>query len=508
MTTKAEGQAIARWRFEQIAPLLDPSLSKADRARLVEGIAASEARWPSGEVRPISAPTLYRWVRLYLAHGLEALRPKPRSDRGTLRALKPSTVERAYALLRERPDRPLYLLQKLLGEKIARSTLSRHLRRRPGYARLRARSRGEAGRPALHRRFEAAAPHLIWQADAKGPFRVRIGKERVPVHVLTILDDHSRAVLAAVVARSADLGAAVRVFRLAAARWGLPRKLYCDRASIFDSFAFRTGLAELGVHRIRTRARKPSARGKIEAYHRSIERWFVGELRHQVVRSLEHLEELLLATVEVLYQDHPHRGLKRTPREALAERVSERRVPRERLEQAFFVRKELRAHAKTGELTVEGRLLRVPSAGLAGRLLSIVYDPASPERAFVEDERTGKRRALEPLLKDARPPAGKPESGPGRLQQLLDRYRGRALPQAEAGQGLPELFELLGEVVGRVVPRDEAEADLVQGFYRRAGPLARAPLEAALARIRERLGSGRPLAAYLTALERRIERTS
>lgn len=507
-TLASSPRAIARWRFEQIAPLLDPALSDEDRARLVAGLGSSEVRWPSGAVRPLGAATLYRWARLYRAGGLEALCRRPRRDRGELRAIEPTWVERAMALLRERPERSLFMLQKLLDERVSRSTLYRHLRAQPGYARLRLEAKGDrSARARLHRRFEAGAPHEIWQTDAKGPFTVRIGEAQVRVHVLTILDDKSRAVLAAIVSLSADLAAAVRLFRLAAARYGLPAKLYCDRASIFDSLAFRTGLADLGVHRIRTRPRRPTARGKIEAYHRSLGRWFVRELKHQVVRSLAHLEELLLGTLELLYQDHRHKELRTTPRLALAGRISERRVPLERLEQAFFQVKRVTAHPKTGELTVEGRSLRLPSAlaNLAGRKVTIVHDPVSPERAFVEDERTGRRTPLRPLLAPAREEP-KSERGPGRLQQLLDCYRGRTLPQAEAGMGLPELFELLGQLLGRKVPHDEAEADLVHGFYRRAGPVSRAPLEAALARLAARLGPGRPLSTTLAALERRIVR--
>ena len=84
-------------------------------------------------------------------------------------------------------------------------------------------------------------------------------------HVFTILDDATRAVLAALICPTPDLAAAVLVFRMAANRWGLPGMLYADRASIFDSIAFRRGLAQLGSHRIPTKPRNPEANGKIEA---------------------------------------------------------------------------------------------------------------------------------------------------------------------------------------------------------------------------------------------------
>lgn len=500
---------LARWRFEQIAPLLDPALSKAERSRLAAKLSTDDVRWPSGAIRPLGCSTLYRWLRLYRRRGLAGLAPRERSDKGKARAIKPSIVRRALALLREEPGRSLYMIQKLLGPRVrvSRATLHRHLRRDRSYTRLRAlaRGQGERGRRRLRRRFEAKFPHHIWYCDAKGPFSVKIGGRWEKVHVVTILDDRTRAVLAAVVVRTPDLAAAVRVFRLAAARWGLPAKIYCDRASIFDSAAFRQGLAELGVNRIRTRPGNARARGKIERYHRCLGSWFIRELRHQKVVSLAHLEELLLAVLEVVYQLHYHREIRMSPNQALAGHVSERQVPLARLDRAFFVQKELRAHLETGEVWIDKEhRFKVPNPSLAGKVVVVAYDPVTPARAFVEDAR-GRRRPLRPLFAPEPLPAKKPERAPGRLQKLLDEYRGRTLPQAEPGQGLPELFKHLSGVVSRRVPQDEVEADVIQDFYRRVGPLPRAPLVAALERVRNRLGRGRPLEAYLAALERAIE---
>ena len=106
---------------------------------------------------------------------------------------------------------------------------------------------------------------------------------RIQVRVLSILDDHSRAVLAGVVAKEENTEATIRVFDKAVTRWGLADRFQFDRGSAFDSHAFRGGLAALGVHRNFIEARSPEWDGKIEAYHRSLERWFVVELRSQQV---------------------------------------------------------------------------------------------------------------------------------------------------------------------------------------------------------------------------------
>src|SRR5690606_34187618 len=131
-------------------------------------------------------------------------------------------------------------------------------------------------------------------------------------------------------------------------RWGLPRRLYADRASIFDSTAFRGGLAQLGAHRIQTKARNPEAHGKIEAYHRVLVAWFTKRLPSQVIVDEQHLQQLLDGIIASLYQPHRHRGLQCSPEQALDNRISPRLLPPTRLYEAFRRERRLSAHRKTG----------------------------------------------------------------------------------------------------------------------------------------------------------------
>lgn len=502
---------IAQWRYEQIEELLEETLTRHERGALLRELARVPVRWPSGEERPISGATLYRWVRRYLKGKIDALCPKGRSRGRRYRRVKRSTIQRAVALLREEPGRSLTMLRALLRTEcrivVSRSTLHRHLQAHPAYPALRRLARG--GRAErLRRRFQAAKPHQIWQCDSKGPFLVRFSGQRQmrQVHVFTIIDDFSRVPLAVVVTAKANLAAAIRVFLAAARRWGLPEKFYADQASIFHSTAFRMSLAELGVHRIRGKARNAAARGKIEAYHRVLQSWFIRELRHERVADLDHLHRLLVGVLETVYMDHPHRTLKRTPREALGDRVSDRRVSLDRLRDAFLVRTEKKSHPKTGEVELGGTLFKVPST-LAGRRLRFAYDPVDRDVAFVERPgglRVRLRHAVEIV---AEKKASSTEArGTGRLQALYDFWQGRRLPQAEAGFGLPEIFDLFAKHFHRHVPRDEQEARLLQEFYHQEGPFERAAVEAALRRAFASLGSKRPLSVYIAALRSRIHR--
>lgn len=504
-------KAIAQWRYEQIEEALDERLHAEARGLILRRISRVPVRWPSGITRTISLATLYRWLRSYLGGGLAALQPKPRSDRGRVRRPLPDeVVEEAVRLLGEDPAMSLSFLSGVLEARFAhrklrivRSTLQRRVAAHPSYRRIqRARKRSRR-----RTRFVARAPHEIWQTDAKGPITVRlVSGIEIVFHILSILDDATRAVLAAIIAAKPDLGAAVVAFRRAAVRWGLPERLYADRASIFDSKAFRLGLAQMGAYRIPTRPRNAEAHGKIEAYHRTLGVWFTERLPHQHVVDFAHVQLLLDGVIHGLYQPHRHRGLKCSPEQALAGRVSSRSVPPTRLFEAFQQEKRLKAHPKTGEAEIQGRLYLVPDE-LRGQRLTFRLDPAAeapPQLVHPESGRPLGLRLAAVHPSDAPQPSRPAPRGEGPLQALYDSWRGRSRPQAEPGFGLPEVYALLSHSCGRHVPQSDAEAALVQRVYREIGPLPRAATEAAMRQLGAELGPRRPIQTYLDALRRRV----
>lgn len=490
---------IAARRFELIAFLIDPSLDAAQRR------AAFEER-----TAEIGRATLYRWLKAYRERGYTALLPRPRSDRGRIRkAGTVAWVGYAIGLWYEQPDRSLtqlevYLRAEFVDYSLGRTTLRRRLREHPAYAGIARLRSGKKSR--LRDLYEASHPHEGWQLDGKGPFAVRlVDGARIQVHVLSILDDHSRAGLAAVVANEEDTEAAIAVTTKAIAKWGLADRFQFDLGSAFDSHAFRNGLATLGVHRNYVVARSPQWQGKIEAYHRCLERWFVRELKAQQVVDLEHLQQLLEAMLALVYNRHHHREIGTTPEKRLAGRVSARRVSQGDLERAFFVETTARSDPKTGEVRLPTGSFRVPSIAHAGQRSRFRYHPARDGRAVLVT-RDGREIELQPFarrpLSDVRTYADR--RGTGQLQKLVDLWLGKERPNAQPGFGLPEVFVALGQLLGRCVPGSEHEAAAVLAFYRKHGPLPRAAFADACARSKASLGSGRALSTYLADLERQI----
>jgi transposase InsO family protein len=156
-------------------------------------------------------------------------------------------------LLYEQPNRSLtqleaYLQLQFENYRLSRSSLARHLRAHPAFNGIEKLRQGHTSK--LRALYEAQHPHEGWQLDGKGPFAVHLQKAgRVLVHVLSVLDDHSRYVLAAQLASCESEAAAIGVFEQAVGKWGLADRFQFDAGSAFEAKGFRQGLAQLGVHR-------------------------------------------------------------------------------------------------------------------------------------------------------------------------------------------------------------------------------------------------------------------
>lgn len=494
---------IASFRFQQIAPFLDPAISPAQRRGLMRRRIAADL--PNGKRRRIPRSTLHRWIQIYKQHGIHGLQPKLRSDRGTVKTGDCGMIDHAIGLLLEQPNRSMqqidvYLRTEFAEFNFSAATLRRRLIVHPAWPVIERLRTGNDRR--LRDRYEALHPHESWQLDGKGPFTVHlVSGQTVRAHVLTVLDDYSRSVLAAHIANSEDSVAAISAFAKAASRYGLPGRMQFDRGSAFDSKMFRDGIAHCGVHRNYVRARNPEAQGKIEAYHRSLQRWFIDELRTQEVHNLVHLQDLLEATIALVYQKHRHRGIGMSPDQRLAGRLSDRRISEAELARAFFVGVHATSNKKTGEVRLPNGCFRVPIAS-AGKRELFRYDPLSASACLVTADR--REIPIDPFVTKQLPEPKMPARGNGRLQRLLDDYRGTARHNAEPSFGIPEVFKALGEAIGRAMPASEYDAREVQGFWHQHGPIARNAFLTACRRSVANLGNHRPLDVLLTDIARQI----
>src|SRR5437763_7438365 len=184
-------QEIALHRWAVIAEAANPRLAGSERGAVVRAIAARQHTHPDGSSRRYSRGTIDRWLRAWRAGGLEALKPSPRADTGTVRA-HPELFAEAAALRLELPTRSAAQIASILfhrhGVSVAERTVRAQLRRR-GLHR-----EALQAEPKVFGRYEAERANERWITDVLvGPWvpwpRVDAS---VRARLFLIVDDHSR----------------------------------------------------------------------------------------------------------------------------------------------------------------------------------------------------------------------------------------------------------------------------------------------------------------------------
>lgn len=497
----------AFWRFEQIQPLLDEQLSAAQKARIIKGLSQNEVQWPSGRTGPIKPATLYKWLANYQADPcIESLMRKKRTPRHGS-AIQPEWVELAIVLLEEDRKRSLDTLctniQESFGLKTTPSIASLHraLAKNKQYKKIRGKK--------IRGRFSATEVHHIWQIDAKAEFPVHFANGTCKIYrLLLILDDASRYIVGAAVIRAETERAAIMLFRRGAALHGLCICFYMDLGRCYDAYGFRLGLGVLGIRRLRTKPSNPAAHGKIEKTNQTFGSKFVLECKHRTFLDEAELDAFLHYCIQ-RYHQRKQRALGMTPEEAFKKMPNvARHVSVQDLHKAFLKPQTKKLCRKTHHLELKGRYYAVPEDAV----------PSNLRLRFLLDIETGQpyleygAKGIVPLKSATRHPAPPRivldqralEQAPP-LKPLRQYREGRSLPLASRGFGLPEIYVLLSNALGRKVPCSELESDRIIGWLQVYGPFDAAAFQAALNKSLRKLGQGSCLADVLDDLTRLIQ---
>lgn len=266
----------------------------------------------------ISRDTFYRWRNRYLEEGLGGLEPRSSAPKTSPGRVSDAVEDAIVALRKELDEAGLdagaATIQWHLGRRGLRAvpsqaTIWRVLVRR-GFVVPEPRKRPKSSL----RRFEAAAPNELWQADAT-KWVIALGQ----VEILTFLDDHSRLVVASRAVLTATTENTWETFRAAVEVWGLPSGHLSDNGLNFSGrlrgyeVAFEINLRAAGVRPITSRPYHPQTCGKIERFHQTLKKWL---RRQRLARDLAELQAQLDTFIAYYNAHRPHRGIGRvTPLE-------------------------------------------------------------------------------------------------------------------------------------------------------------------------------------------------
>lgn len=377
-------KAIALFRFQVIAPLLALEGDKGALKAVITKLSERSFDHPRGDRRRIGFGTIEQWLYDYKKHGLDALEPKSRADRGKPRRIDDEVQNFIEDLAKDRPE---LTGVAILAEVQARFGAPRRPSQSTLYRALRAKGldqRAAAPRKDL-RAYAFDLPGDCWQADIMyGPsIATKDGKCR-RTYLVAIIDDATRLICHAQFYEDQDLSSLKDAMKQAIQKRGVPRRFYFDNGKVFRSRLMLLIAARLGVHLIHARPYRPQGKGKIERWFRYVRSAFLVRLDTKVVVDLFEMNRRLFAWVEGEYHVRPHKGMNgETPLDRWL-RMSEgiRWLPADIDVDQLFLAETHRRIAKDGTLTIEGRRFEAGPAHI-GRKLVIRFDPFDLRRVFI-----------------------------------------------------------------------------------------------------------------------------
>ena len=204
-----------------------------------------------------SRPTVYRTLKKWIAEGVHGLEDKPREGvrKVDLRAMNevrklqenPELGEFRVSAALEQLD--IYLSPRTCGRILAVN------RKLYGLEKSRRGAKEKKEMP-----FQSTRRHEIWSVDVRY-IDHRLSPSELPaggkVYAISVLENHSRALLASAITTSQDLTAYLSVLYTAVERYGSPEVLVSDGGAIFRANQAKALYRALGITKEEIERRKP-----------------------------------------------------------------------------------------------------------------------------------------------------------------------------------------------------------------------------------------------------------
>jgi len=424
--------AIALKRFSLISPIINGQV--ASITEYSADITKAPIEMPHYGFKSYSPKTVCNWYSDYIKGGIGALKPMPRSDRGTSRVLDAPMSESILLKLKEYPKAPATIIYDMLIDEGAFlkkdasiATVRRFVRENRAVA--------VADAPkAQMLRFAHEHVNELWMTDVMyGPY---VGeKKKKATYLLAYIDDASRLITHGGFYLSQDIASLRNSFKEAVLRRGLPKVIYTDNGKIYRSQSFEYLCANLGVALLHHAVGLAHQKGKTERFFRTVRLRFLSVLKSADTESLDVLNNKFAEWLLNDYQKRPHEGLAgEAPLDFFLKQAGRANLPTDLAE---FNRKLLltvkRTVAKDATISFENGIYETDMF-LAGEKLDVKYGPdanagISELYLYKGDEPVGtaKLAHFNDNAKRKRFPSGKPAGDPD--------------PPKSGGGGSNETFE-------------------------------------------------------------------
>lgn len=461
-------------RFSVIGPLLTSPPEKGELGKSICLLARRSYQHPfKDELVRFGASTIERWY--YQAQGsndpVAALSRQVRSDAGNSKSMSSRLLEELAGQYRHYPhwsyqlhaDNLSALVEEKpeLGKAPSYSTVRRRMKERGWYKKRRAKTSGQK-KAALRleqrevRSFEADYVNSLWHLDFHNASRSVVdaqGNYHTP-RAMCILDDCSRLCCHIQWYLDETADSLIHALTQAIQKRGLPRSLMTDNGAAMIAGETKNGLGRFGVEHETTLPYSPYQNGKQESFWGQLEGRMIAMLSGVEPLTLEFLNRVTQAWVEMEYNRGHHEELNCSPLERFLKGPDVSRPSPDGTQFAFaFTVCQSRAQRQSdGTIQLNGVRYEIPSRFRHFQRLYIRYRSWDLSRVWLVDPKTNSKLAdIYPLNKTGNfsgarrtlaPPAeGVPVVAEGRdphpplLRKLLKGYAATGLPPAYIPKG-------------------------------------------------------------------------
>jgi transposase InsO family protein len=515
-------ERVALFRYGVIAPLICRPFESAEEKKLAREETLSKTHTaPDGSSVQVSDRTLRWWIARYKTAGLAGLcdgMNRPRRNKGTCTAISTELIEQAVTLRREKPNRTVMQIVKLLESShnlapgsICRRTLARQLRNKGA-----TRQKLERGDGYFQRR-ECLYANEMWQADTSFatwlPDPTNPNK-RKRTKLIAFIDDASRLCVHAEFYFDEKLPNLVDAFSKAMLKRGKPNQLLLDNGSNYRSLLVEGMCAQLEIELSFCKPRRPQGKGKIERWFRTLKESWLDEAATAGIVSLDELNKQLHSWIEHEYHTRVHSEIDSTPTDRWNRDESRiRYVCADEIRRALMIRERRRVHPSTSSVVLDGEDYQV-SPSYAGESVEVRWHPDRIDEVeiwhdgtFVEVAQKISRPAHVERRKEIEheDPYEPLESSKTYLRRLSAKFTDNLLPNIVRSDLLAqnEFIDLVASKARRTLL--EKEIDSLRLFFLRFAPLARDVVEKAVLQAIEAKGGSLHVRVIIQHLQDKIQ---
>lgn len=227
----------------------------------------------------ISERTLRRWKKLYITEGLDGLKPRSTAPKMPARKISRKLENRVIHLKQKHPGWGARRIKYQYNLPVHWNTVHNIIRKHGFLIRIKA-------KPQPCRRFQRKHVDSLWQGDTF-EFRIMgVGK----VYVTGFTDDCSRYRIISKSYLHKSRNEAINALQWALKKRRKPKQIYLDNGKQFIAKDFKKEAEKHNIKLIYGRPYNAKGRGKIEAYHKILNRDLISQITFE---SLSHFRKEL-----------------------------------------------------------------------------------------------------------------------------------------------------------------------------------------------------------------------